>query len=383
MNLSLPEIPILYFHSIAPEKNPTWTRKFLTLELCFFDEFLKYLKKHNWKTIFLDEYYSLRISGKKPIERVCCITFDDGFLDNFIYAYPLLKKYGMTATIFVNPEYADMKRDVAKTLEDVWMGNLKEKDIYQWGYLSWNEMRIMQQNGVIDIQSHTLTHTKYSISDEIVTFHAPGNDCIYPIGNLFPERKPYYISDNEFEKLIPYGTPFFKEDSAVIARRVKVNQDFSDSVVDMLKNFQWNQNQASEKAFEKIKDEYLYWRSSNKIIEAIETQDEYEKRIQDEIVQSKKIIEKELNKQVEFLCWPHGDNNEIIHQYALNAGYLATTTGSKQQILPSAKRISVRTSIGVVNKNLFLTNLKTRYRLSLSAGNPYAKFIQKTVLKIK
>jgi hypothetical protein len=383
MNHSIPEIPVIYFHSIAPKKHPYWVRNFLTLELHYFEAFLKYLKKHQWESIFLNEYYQIIRSGKKHKGKICCITFDDGFLDNFIYAFPLLTKYGQKGTIFVNPDFIDLKRNISNTLENDLSNNLFYDDKDKWGYLSWDELRLMQKSGIIDVQSHTLTHTKYYVSDELVSLHNPGDDCLYPVGNLFPERKPYYITDNEFEKLMPFGTPFFKADSAVIAKRIKINQDFNDQIIDMLKDFQWNQNQASEKAFEKIRDEYLFWKSKNKIIDAIETQDEYEKRLQDEIIQSKKIIEKELNKQVEFLCWPHGDNNEIIHQFALSVGYLGTTTGSKQQIIPSINRVSVRTSVGVVNNNLFLTNLKTSYRLSLARGNPYMKFVQKTVQKIK
>jgi hypothetical protein len=72
-----------------------------------------------------------------------------------------------------------------------------------------------------------------------------------------------------------------------------------------------------------------------------------------------------------------------VHQYAIKNGYLATTTGSKQKIIPSTDRISVRTSIGVVKNSLFLTNMKTRYRLSIAGGNPSMKLIQKIVQKIK
>jgi hypothetical protein len=380
---SIPEIPVIYFHSVAPKKNPSWARNYLTLDLLYFEDFLKMIRKKGWETIFLNEYYHIKNSRKKHNSKICCITFDDGFVDNFIYAYPLLKKYGFKGTIFVNPEFIDLKRNAAKTLEDVWANRSNINDIEKWGYLTWDELRLMQQSNVIDIQSHTMTHTKLFVSDDIVSFHRPGADCLYPVGNLFPERKPYYINDTEFEGLIPFGTPFFKSSSSVNAKKVIISKEFSDMITEMLSDFQFGQVSPDEKAFKIINSEYLSWKSKNRIIESIETSDEFEKRLQYEIVQSKIIIEGELNKKVEFLCWPHGDNNEFVHQYALNYGYLATTTGSKQKIIPTVNRISVRTSVSVVMNNLFLTNLKTRYRLSLSGGSLSMKLVQKIAQNIK
>jgi hypothetical protein len=380
---SIPEIPVVYFHSVAPKKNPTWVRNFLTLELLYFEDFLSYLMKSGWESVFLNEYYHIKNSGRRPKGKICCITFDDGFLDNFIYVFPLLKKYGQKATIFINPEFVDLKRGIAHTLQDVWANRLCFSEIEKWGYLTWDELLLMQHSNVIDIQSHTMTHTKIFVSDEIVSFHRPGDDCLYPVGNLFPNRKPYYINDKTFEGLIKYGSPFFKSTSAVLEKQVIISKEFTDLITDMLSDINWGMANSNKKAFEKIRSEYELWKSQNRIIESIENQEEYEKRLFYEIVQSKNIIEKQLSKKVEFLCWPHGDNNEFVHLFALNNGYLATTTGSKQQIIPSPSRISTRTSVGVLSNSLFLTNLKTRYRMSLACGNPTMKYVQRVIQRIK
>jgi hypothetical protein len=324
----------------------------------------------------LDEYHHLRKKGRNPSAKICCLTFDDGFLDNYIYVWPLLKRYGFQATIFVNPEFVDQRRPVAPTLEEVWHGRRHLDDIEQWGYLSWEEMRLMRNSGVIDIQSHTLTHTKYFVSDKITGVHHPGVDCLYPIGNLYPERKPYYIGDDAFERLIPYGTPFFAESSSVIARRATINPEFNQACVDELRRHDWLAPDAKTSALKSLTRLRDAFSRSGSIVLDIESQTAWQRRVEEELCLSKQRIEAELGNEVRFLCWPHGDSSPETHRMALEAGYLATTTGSKQKIEDTPDRIVARTSVGVVAHNRWLTNLKTRYRMGLASGNSTFRLIQ-------
>jgi peptidoglycan/xylan/chitin deacetylase (PgdA/CDA1 family) len=64
------------------------------------------------------------------------LTFDDGYADAYTNAFPILKKYGMTATFFVVTEWLDTR---------------------QPGYLTWDQVREMSAAGM-SIQSHTRTH---------------------------------------------------------------------------------------------------------------------------------------------------------------------------------------------------------------------------------
>ena len=179
-------------------------------------------------------------------------------------------------------------------------------------------MRLMEQSGIVDIQSHTMTHTKYFVSDKITGFHHPGADCVYVIGNLFPERLPYYIGDQDFEKLIPYGYPYFEQKSSIIAKKVTINPSFTHSVIHTFKDFNWTQPYDFGKLFDKIEPIYEDAKNSKSIIESVETDEEYTKRVYFELSESKRIIENELNKKVDFCCWPSGDNNNYIHNTAMN-----------------------------------------------------------------
>ena len=101
-----------------------------------FDTQMKYLSENGYHTISPDELYdSLAGTGELPDNPVM-ITFDDGYEDNYANAYPILKKYGFKATIFVVTSFLDKNKK---------------------GYMSWDQAREMDANG-ISIQSHTVDH---------------------------------------------------------------------------------------------------------------------------------------------------------------------------------------------------------------------------------
>jgi len=367
LNKSPQNIPVVYYHSIGPV-NCNWNRSFLTLDLPYFEDQLRFFK-NNFQPIFFKEYWSIRNNLQPADKNPIVLSFDDGFLDNWIWAFPLLKKYGIKATIFVCPEFVDLKDTIRPNLEDYWSKKASLTEITQLGYLSWDEMRVMLKSGLIDIQSHTMSHTKYFVSDKLRGFHHPGSDCLYTVGNLFPEFKPYHILNERFEKLIPYGYPLFEEVSSVCARKVKISQEFINSTIDALSGYDFK-NYNSETAMFHISQIYDRFISTDRLINEIESEVEQLKRIQYEISDSKKSIEVNLNTPVEFLCWPHGDNNDMVHNLAIEAGYLATTSGSKIQQHGHADRIPARIGVHPVSNSRFLTLMKLKYKTG-SAQNRF------------
>ena len=66
-------------------------------------------------TIVSLEKIIMMIRNKERWEKkICAITFDDGYLDNFLHAYPILKKFDIPATIFLIDDY------VGKTQLNCW-----------------------------------------------------------------------------------------------------------------------------------------------------------------------------------------------------------------------------------------------------------------------
>lgn len=115
------KIPVLCYHNLATaeEKTNFESEKDWTIDVKNFEEQLKYLKKHNYKTLTMEEFYEWKQGMLNLPQKSVLITFDDGFLSNYHYAFPLLKKYNMNATVFLIGEY------VQNATQTDWNGNIK------------------------------------------------------------------------------------------------------------------------------------------------------------------------------------------------------------------------------------------------------------------
>ena len=78
------------------------------------------------------------------------ITFDDGYLDNFQEAVPLLQKFGLPAIIYLTSDFVDQKASHPR---------YKTNDRL---HMDWSEVRELQAEGLISFGSHTCTHPMLS-----------------------------------------------------------------------------------------------------------------------------------------------------------------------------------------------------------------------------
>lgn len=109
-------IPVLAYHNMAPreERNKYTKDNFWTVEAEKFDKEMKFLKDNHFKTLTMQEFYDWK-KGKIELPRKSVlITFDDGYYSNYKYAFPILKKYGLNATVFVIGAMLPDKQDSYK-----------------------------------------------------------------------------------------------------------------------------------------------------------------------------------------------------------------------------------------------------------------------------
>lgn len=124
-------LPVLMYHSI--DYNDKESKLSVSPEA--FERQMEFLYRNNYNVVGPDKVIKYLKGEEKVPPRTVAITFDDGFRNNYEYAYPVLKKYGLPATIFIII-----------------------KQVGQPGWLNWEEIREMSDSGIITIGSHTVSH---------------------------------------------------------------------------------------------------------------------------------------------------------------------------------------------------------------------------------
>jgi len=131
---------ILLYHSVGENS------ELPTIKPDDFEKQLKYLSKNKFNVIKLTELGELIINHKRIPPKTVCLTFDDGYRDNFLKVFPALKKYNFPATIFMSTALIGHER-------------ISEKG-ERFEYLSEREIKEMSDSQLVDFGSHCHNHVK-------------------------------------------------------------------------------------------------------------------------------------------------------------------------------------------------------------------------------
>lgn len=172
-------VPVLMYHHVTPQGGV------INVDPTNFEAQLRWLKQHHYQSLTTQDF-ARHLNGEAAPPRSVLITFDDGYLDNWVYAYPLLRKYGFKATVFlvtswigngpVRP-YASFDDSGQRVVVDACLPPTPDhhacERLIQEGksddvVLRWSEIQAAIASGVLEFHSHTHTHTRWDLSDQAV-----------------------------------------------------------------------------------------------------------------------------------------------------------------------------------------------------------------------
>jgi len=135
-------VPVLSYHNFSLDKTDK-----MTVSKTSFEEQMQLLKDGGYRVISLDQLFDFFDFKKQIPSKSVVITIDDGWKSAYEIAFPVLKKYGYPATLFV---YTDLINSTRKTM-------------------TWEQVKELADNG-IDIQCHTITHRDLAGAQEKESF---------------------------------------------------------------------------------------------------------------------------------------------------------------------------------------------------------------------
>lgn len=157
-------VPVLMYHHISPVKGDM-----VTVDPEVFDAQLAHIKEAGYRVLDLDEAVGFAKGVIEVKEKSIAITFDDGYLDNYVHAFPLLKKHGIKAAVFIVTDWVDKassRPGPAAAVESFSRKpptHAESKAFIDGGeawkaVLGWEMIEEMKESGLVSFYSHTATH---------------------------------------------------------------------------------------------------------------------------------------------------------------------------------------------------------------------------------
>lgn len=291
--------PWFLYHHIGESGVPTdW-----------FEEHLKNIWFLNMKTLTNREMLeSLDKHGKLPKNSVA-LTFDDGYYDNYRHAFPLLKKYKMKATLYLNTAYVENEENRA------------------FKYLSWKEIEEMSSSGVFDIQLHSHRHMPIFVNTSF--------DRVVDSNDLLDRDIQHLYGGNA-----QIGFPIFGKRGEYSSTGVIVPLEAAEK----FKNFYENLS-TEEKGNKKLIQDFINSELHKDLI--FETLDKAKTRVLNDLNKNISLIEEHTGYKPNFFCWPWGHKSPefiAILKSAGIAGFVTTRKGTNglKLDLENIRRVELR-----------------------------------------
>ena len=271
-------IPIIFYHEIGNEALSDFS-----VRVNNFDKQIQWLSRH-YNIVPIDKVVK-HIKGEIKLPgKVAAVSFDGGYVGNFKYAYPILKKYNVPATIYIVTNSVD-------------------------GNIPWERMLL-----------YIILLTK----KEQLTLEFKGQSCTFKIKTRGQKRAVKF-------KIQAYMTELNNEEKKKLLQQLskKLNVDLSNFVQQLF--LSWDQIREMNK-------DPLITIGSHSLSHARLTDISINDAAK-EIIESKKRIESELGEEITSFCYPDGCVSEEIKLLVKNAGYSSGLAVSTPGVLSDLNKI--------------------------------------------
>lgn len=129
-------VPVLLYHHTEPyAQAKTEGHASLTVDSGWFEKQMQYLSEHGYNTISAEDLVNALLSHQQLPGKSVVVTIDDGYLDNYQYAYPIARKYNIKLNLMIPTGLLGVP-----------------------GYMNWGQLKEMAGSGFVYVYNHTWSH---------------------------------------------------------------------------------------------------------------------------------------------------------------------------------------------------------------------------------
>jgi len=139
----MPKLPILMYHSVSANANDS---KGLTISTSNLETQFKFLKDNGYTSLHFSDLQNIKTPQDFP-EKAVIITFDDVYVNQLEYAYPLLQQYGLKACFYIPFQY---------------VGGVNEWDEGQEPIMSVAQLKSLDSK-TIELGLHSFEHKRFDL----------------------------------------------------------------------------------------------------------------------------------------------------------------------------------------------------------------------------
>jgi len=149
------------YHHVAPHPGDM-----VTVTPASFEGQMRHLARNGYAALSLEELLSAMRGEWTPPKKAVAITFDDGWMDNYVHAYPVLVKYRIRAAVFVATGWVDRASEGGlSTLPTAFPLHREARRMAESGetrgvIVDWDRVAEMSDSGFVDFYSHTANHAR-------------------------------------------------------------------------------------------------------------------------------------------------------------------------------------------------------------------------------